>query len=112
MHTLKSAYTQKAYSRALLLELAPKACPSLELELESGSFVALSPEQAKKTKIKAKKPAKKERLNAAKEILWVIVLPRNAVAKHLMMLCTQLGFPALAYAITVAGLSLNCTRLP
>ena len=87
-------------------------------ELEDISSVSgLLSEQAKNEIVIANNM--KERLSAAKVVLWVMVLPRNKVAKHLMIPCTNSGFPALAlrvfnpaFAITVAGLLLIFTRLP
>jgi hypothetical protein len=78
-----------------LLELNSSTLLELDnptsLELERSSWLS-SFEQAKKASDRANKGI--ERLNAAKVVLWVMVLPRNVVAKHLMMLRTLAGFPA------------------
>jgi len=60
----------------------------LELCKSSGSEF----EQAKRASESAS--TKMGRLYAAKVVLWVMVLPRNIVAKHLMMLRTLTSFPA------------------
>jgi hypothetical protein len=92
-HILKLGYTQRAYINCPpeeelenKLEDKPTStelellAPPVGIELEDCSSplpLSLSPEQAEKVETKAKKPAKMERLYAAKVVLWVMVLPRN-----------------------------------
>jgi hypothetical protein len=68
-----------------------------ELPLGLGESSGSELEHAKNAGIIAIKLTRMERLNAAKRGIidfWVMVLPRNIVAKHLMMLRPQAGFPA------------------
>jgi len=83
---------------ATLLELEPKS------ELIGSSR---SPEQANSVKAIRAGSIRMEHLRAAKRILLVIVLPRNAVAKHLMIPCDLASFPTSVFNRHGSGTALD-----
>jgi hypothetical protein len=86
-----------------LLELEPG---SLELEAWGSGSWSSEPEHANNVKATARS-VKMECLRTARRVLWVMVLPRNIVAKHLMMLRALASFPASVFDRHGSGTALG-----